>query len=177
MGLFKKIAKGVGRFAKKVAKKAVKPALSLAATVVGGPAAGALVNKAVGLLGEKKTTEMAEKVVSDGVVKADKVEKTLSLAGLATPQNVQTVVGALKSAASGMTNKSIGVSGFTGGVTTSGSSNPSLSISFKDRLVGWWNSLKNWVIEHKTLVMIVGGIVASFCVYYFGFGKKKKWRV
>jgi len=177
MGLFKKVFKGVkqaSRFAKKTVGKVAKPALSIAATAFGGPIGGVLVNKAIGLLGEGKVGQMAAKVISDGVVKVDKVEQTLKSAGVATT-NTQTVVDALKNAAAGMSGKAVGVAGFTGGVTSSGNA-PVVSISFKDRVVGWWNAAKNWTIEHKKPVLIAVGIVLTTCVYYFGFGKKKKWR-
>nr|WP_321356640.1 hypothetical protein [uncultured Draconibacterium sp.] len=181
MGLFKKVFKGIknaGRFAAKTVGKVVKPVLSIAAGSVGGPVAAAAVNSTIGLIGEKKVGEMTAKVVSDGVVKTNKVQETLQKLGVPTSgNNINTVVTALKNAAAGMSNKSVGVSGFTGGVSTPSSSTPSVSISFKDRVIGWWNSAKNWTIEHKKPVLIGVGIVVAICVYYFGFGKRKKWRV
>nr|WP_319509410.1 hypothetical protein [uncultured Draconibacterium sp.] len=178
MGFFKKAIKSVGGFFKKTAGTIAKTALGGAATIVGGPAAGIAVTKAIGLLGETKVGQMAAKVISDGVVKTDKVESTLKNAGINTDvDTVQTVINALKNSASGIANKNIGVtSGFTGGVSASGSV-ASSNVTFMDKVKGWYYTAKIWIIEHKKAVLIGLAIMAAAMIYFFGFGKRKKWRI
>ncbi len=180
MSFFKKIGGAVGGFFKKVATSTVgKTVLGAAATLVGGPVAGAAVVKATSLLGESKLGQMAAKVVSDGVVKLDKVSTTLSNAGInPNAGNIQIVSDALKSAAAGIGNKSIGVSGSAFVAPSSGSSSPVVGTSFTDKVKNVFYRVKNWLVVNwkKILLFVVLPAVVIYVVYAMFF-KRKKWRV
>lgn len=178
MSFFKNIGSAVGGFFKKVATSTVgKTILGAAATLVGGPVAGAAVVKATSLLGEKKLGEMAAKVVSDGVVKTDKVATTLAGNGInPNSENVQVVTDALKSAAAGISNKGIGVSGSASlaSVGAGGSATPG---TFMDKLKLRFSSLKNWFMTNWKKVLLFGVLPAL--VVWFGYKflfKRKKYR-
>lgn len=180
MGFFKKLVKGAGNFAKKIATSGVgKTVLGAAATIVGGPAAGAAVGSLTSMIGEKKAGEMASKVVSDGTVKESKVIETLAKIGInPSPQNIADAVTALKYSAQGIANKPITVtkSASFAPSSTSTSSNTLNTGSFMDKVKNTYYKVKTWVVENSKTVLIGLGIVALGVVGYFGFFKKTKYR-
>lgn len=176
MGFFKKVGSKVGGFFKTVAQVG-GTVLSTAATIVGGPVAGALVTKVVGLLGEKKVGEMASKVVNDGTVKVDKVLSTLDQYGIKTDANtVNDVVQALKSAASGIGNKSISVSSASliSDVSTGGTQS---GLSIMDKVKSMYYRSKDWLVVNWKQAVLYGGIAIVICVaIYLLVFKKIKYR-
>lgn len=176
MSFFKNVISSVGGFFKKAATSTVgKSVLGLAATVVGGPAAGLAVTKATGLLGEKQIGEMAAKVISDGTVKVDKVKDTLASYGIPeTAENIQAITDALKNAATGISQKSITVSGSS----ASSDNDKSNSGSFMDKIKSFYYKVKNWIVENWKTILIIASVVGGLVLlWYVFFSKNKKYRV
>lgn len=180
MSFFKKLGKNLGRFAKKVAGSTIgRTVLGTAATLVGGPIAGAAVAKVTGLLGEKKTGEMASKVVGDGTVKVDKVVSTLDKLGIQTDsQTVNDVTQGLKSAAMGIGGKPVTITsgGFMPSYTPS-SQTSTAPASFSDKMKNTWYKVKAWFTENWKKVLLYGVLPIGLIVgAYYLFGGKKKYR-
>ncbi|WP_372934539.1 hypothetical protein [Mariniphaga sediminis] len=180
MSFFKKMGRGLGAFAKKVAGSALgRTVLGTAATLVGGPIAGAAVAKVTGLLGEKKTGEMASKVVGDGTVKVDKVISTLDKLGIQTDsQTVNDVAQGLKSAAMGISSQPVTISsgGFMPTYSPSGQASSSPT-SFSDKVKSTWYKVKTWFAENWKKVLLYGVLPIGLIVgAYYLFGAKKKYR-
>lgn len=169
---------GVSRFAKKIATSGVgRTVLGATATLIGGPAAGIAVNKAIGMLGEKKIGEMASKVVSDGTVKVDKVIGTLEKSGIVADQSgIDDVVNGLKFSAMGIGSKSISVT--KGSLIAAGGSNgASTTGTLWDKVKVFFYNIKSWLFANwkKALLYGVLPVVVMVGVYYL-FVKKTKYR-
>jgi len=180
MGFLKKLVKGAGNFAKKIASSGVgKTVLGAAATIVGGPAAGAAVSSLTSMIGEKKAGEMASKVVNDGTVKESKVIETFAKLGInPTPQAVADAVNALKYSASGIANKPITVTksaAFTA-PTSSVSGVSGLGMTIMDKVKNFYYKVKIWATENSKVLWIGLAVVFVAVGGFFLFGKKTKYR-
>nr|WP_319398212.1 hypothetical protein [uncultured Carboxylicivirga sp.] len=190
MGFFKKIgkaigkaAKGVGRFAGKVASTGVgKTVLSLAATAVAGPIAGAGVAALTKAIGKTKAGEMVSKVVSDGVVKVDKVVTTLKKNGIEPSEAMlDQVVTGVKAAAEGISEKPVSTTGtakqalsapsfqtmsFKASSKSSDSGNVAKS-NFMDKVKAYWSKFVAWLQRDwkKILLFVVLPLGALYALY------------
>ena len=182
MGFLKKLGGAVGGFAKKIASSGIgRTLLSGAATAVAGPAAGAGVLKLTGMIGEKKTGEMAAKIVSDGTVKVDKIQSTLAKYGIQPDGGtLDEVVQSMKAAASGIGNKSISISGsnlIAPSSGSGGSSSPVAAGNFMEKVKNGWYRSVEWVKTHWKQIALFGLLPLTIIVaIYFLVFKNKKYR-
>ncbi len=179
---FGNLLRGAGRFAKKIVSSGVgKTILGIAATVVGGPLAGAGVVTAIKALGKTKVGEMAAKVIDSGVVKVDKIIETLDRKNVErNPHLVEQIALGLKNAAQGISHKSISVSHNPSTYRPSSKAQSVVvKISFLDRLKGYYTSAVEWLRLNKKKAAIYGGVALVLIIggWYLLGGSRKKWRV
>ncbi|MCU4165220.1 hypothetical protein [Carboxylicivirga caseinilyticus] len=189
MSFFKKIGKaiggavkGVGRFAKKIATSGIgKTILGVAATAVGGPLAGAGITALTKSIGKTKAGAMVSKVVSEGVVKVDKVVTTLQKAGIEPKTElVNSIVTGVKAAAEGIAEKPINTNQTTKQALSSAATmnisepyttaNASTSTgSLMDKVKVYWQKLVNWVKMNwkKLLLFAVLPLGVVVALVYF----------